>query len=143
MTVYVDTSEIPWRNRLWCHMAADDLDDLHRFARSLGLKREWFQRYPKASSPHYDIVIEKRPKAIEKGAILVSPPEIVLVGCNLGLLWLETDEGMGLEDEERERLLKSFRFRAEKMEQHVREKIPDSATLSRESGLPAQADLFG
>lgn len=36
------------------HLATDgDLDELHKFAQSIGLKREWFQDHP--AHPHYDL----------------------------------------------------------------------------------------
>jgi len=36
------------------HLAVDGLqEELHRFAQSVGLKREWFQDQP--DHPHYDI----------------------------------------------------------------------------------------
>jgi len=36
------------------HLASDEsLDELHAFAKSVGLKREWFQDHPR--HPHYDV----------------------------------------------------------------------------------------
>jgi len=67
MAVYVDAEGIRWRNRLWCHMAADTLDELHAFARRLGLKRQWFQT--QSSYPHYDVTMEVRERAIRLGAV--------------------------------------------------------------------------
>lgn len=66
MTVYVDSERIKWRGREWCHLVADDLDELHAFASSLGLKRAWFQN--KRSCPHYDITMPKKQKALTLGA---------------------------------------------------------------------------
>ena len=66
--VYVDDARISWRGRLWCHMVADSLDELHEFALRLGLKRSWFQGT--ASYPHYDVTLEMRSKAIALGAVL-------------------------------------------------------------------------
>jgi hypothetical protein len=58
-----------------CHLMVEadehgqlDLEALHDFAASIGLKREWFQ--PK-SSPHYDLNGSKRKLALEMGAIFV------------------------------------------------------------------------
>jgi Protein of unknown function (DUF4031) len=38
MVVYVDQAMWAWQGLKWCHLLADDLDDLHRFAASLGIK---------------------------------------------------------------------------------------------------------
>ena len=35
------------------HLVGDDLPELHRFAQSVGLKLNWFQRHRR--HPHYDI----------------------------------------------------------------------------------------
>jgi hypothetical protein len=71
MTVYVDEL-VAWphaRHRCFAdgssHLEADSLDELHAFARRLGLKREWFQ--PR-SSPHYDLSPAKRERALALGA---------------------------------------------------------------------------
>lgn len=57
----------------WCHMFADQADcqELHDFAKKIGLKREWFQ------GDHYDLVPTKRAKAISLGAKVVSRHEAV------------------------------------------------------------------
>jgi hypothetical protein len=39
MVVYVDQAMWDWQGLKWCHLLADDLDELHRFAASLGIKR--------------------------------------------------------------------------------------------------------
>ncbi len=39
------------------HLAGDELQELHSFAQSVGLKREWFQDQP--SHPHYDITTQR------------------------------------------------------------------------------------
>lgn len=67
--VYVDRPQWKWRGKMWCHLTADSLDELHVFAKRLGLKREWFQGYPKSLYPHYDTVFHE--KAIQMGARLV------------------------------------------------------------------------
>ncbi|MCT7316350.1 DUF4031 domain-containing protein [Ralstonia sp. CHL-2022] len=64
--MYVDNARITWRGRQWCHLVADSLDELHGFARALGLKRAWFQA--QASLPHYDVTIEVRDVALRRGA---------------------------------------------------------------------------
>ena len=64
-----------WHRRCG-HLVSDtSLEELHRFAESLGLRREWFQV---KSVPHYDLTGEVYELALERGAILVSSREIVL-----------------------------------------------------------------
>lgn len=70
MAVYVDKT-FEWSgphgfNR-WCHMIADDLDELHAMARRLGMKQEWFQDKP--NFPHYDLLPSSRSKAVKYGAV--------------------------------------------------------------------------
>lgn len=66
MPVYVDNVLIPSKGTLWCHMVADSLDELHSFAKRLGLKRDWFQHA--ATYPHYDVTNSMREKALRMGA---------------------------------------------------------------------------
>lgn len=71
MTVYVDQLQ-RWPTAIRCfkagscHMTADTEDELHSFARKLGLKRAWFQ--PHRLLPHYDLTPARRAKAVEFGA---------------------------------------------------------------------------
>jgi hypothetical protein len=51
-----------------------DLDELHKFAQSIGLKREWFQE---KSQPHYDFTTRRKLNiAILAGAKLISRREL-------------------------------------------------------------------
>ncbi|MBA7529770.1 hypothetical protein ES705_21969 [subsurface metagenome] len=59
------------------HLVADNLEELHKFARRIGLRKEWFQD---KKIPHYDIWGSKLKKAIESGARIVGWKEIVLKG---------------------------------------------------------------
>src|SRR3546814_8311968 len=63
MRIYVDAAIHRWRGKLWCHMFSPNIDDLHQFAREIGMRREWFQD-PRTSSkiswPHYDISAQRR-----------------------------------------------------------------------------------
>lgn len=77
MTVYVDD----WRQRAtvgpvtarWSHLTADTLDELHRFAAALGLRRAWFQEHPHDPlRHHYDVTDDGRRRAIELGARAVT-----------------------------------------------------------------------
>lgn len=52
----------------WSHIWTDkDLEELHNFAKKIGLKRSWFQN--KKRFPHYDIVPSKRKLALDNGAV--------------------------------------------------------------------------
>lgn len=77
MAVYVDNVKVEWRGRLWCHLVADSIEELHDFARKLGMRREWFQHA--ASYPHYDITITSRIRALNLGAL--SGNRIQIITC--------------------------------------------------------------
>lgn len=73
MTIFVDPiGKWPTTIRCFkpgsCHMMTDaeDLDELHEFARRVGLKRAWFQDHP--TLPHYDLTIGRRARAVQLGA---------------------------------------------------------------------------
>lgn len=72
MSVYVDEL-IKWPNAQGifkngsCHLSADTTEELHAFAKKLGLKRSWFQNHKLLA--HYDLVPSKREQAIKLGAI--------------------------------------------------------------------------
>jgi hypothetical protein len=68
MTVYVDDEQIAWRGKVWCHLVADTLAELHEFADKLGLRREWFQS--KSRYPHYDVTVSMRDRALRLGAVM-------------------------------------------------------------------------
>jgi hypothetical protein len=69
VAVYVDNAVIPWRGRLWAHLIASDLDELHALADAIGLRRAWFQ--DKRRFPHYDVDVEYRERALAAGAIAI------------------------------------------------------------------------
>lgn len=58
------------------HLASDNsLEELHRFASLIGLKRRWFQG---RRLPHYDVTVKWRQEWAEgMGAVRVSPRELV------------------------------------------------------------------
>ena len=75
MIIYVDE---PILKHGWCHMMVDkgaDLQDLHDFAESIGLRLEWFQDGKR--SPHYDLSISKRKLAIKKGAFAIRNKDLI------------------------------------------------------------------
>ena len=73
MSVYVDHAFAFGDWGRWSgggHLQADTSEELHAFARSMGLRREWFQS--KAGRPendHYDLTQAGRARALELGAI--------------------------------------------------------------------------
>lgn len=85
MTVYVDNSRISATvgriKARWSHLTADDKEELHRFAESIGLNRAWFQTCKSQMCPgkskgdpnlcvhwHYDVTDSKRAAALAAGA---------------------------------------------------------------------------
>ena len=79
MAVYVDDAIWHWAGRKWCHLLADETDELHRFAAQLGINRLSFQGPPKSTTPHYDLTGFERAKALALGAIKCNRAEIVAV----------------------------------------------------------------
>lgn len=72
MAILVDECVWPWRDRLWCHLVSDsDLDELHAFARWIGIPDRAFQ------GDHYDIPEEARAVAVAEGAVEVSSRDVV------------------------------------------------------------------
>lgn len=72
MAILVDAAIWTWRGRRWAHLVSDrDLGELHAFADTLGLRREWFQ------GDHYDVPEQVRAEAIELGAEAVTSAELV------------------------------------------------------------------
>ncbi|MGI9507631.1 MAG: DUF4031 domain-containing protein [Geminicoccaceae bacterium] len=70
MAIYVDDYEGQFGRMVMCHLLSDEsVDELHEFARRIGMKREWFQD---GSAPHYDVCKSRRVAAIENGAIEIS-----------------------------------------------------------------------
>jgi Protein of unknown function (DUF4031) len=79
MAVYVDDAIWDWQGRKWCHLLADDIDELHRFALKLGVHRTSYQGPPKTAAPHYDLTAFERSRAIALGAIACDRAAIVAV----------------------------------------------------------------
>jgi hypothetical protein len=79
MAVYIDplvpyggSKQFRWKQS--CHMWADTEQELHAFAKQIGLKREWFQTETRL--PHYDLNPTRRLRAVEKGAQQVTWREL-------------------------------------------------------------------
>ena len=78
MAVYVDEAIWDWQGRKWCHLLADDVDELHRFARTVGLHRSSYQGPPKTAHPHYDLTSYERRRAIARGALRCDRTAVVM-----------------------------------------------------------------
>lgn len=81
MSVYVDElrptrPSAKWRFTMAAHMLADSVDELHAFAESIGLRREWYQP---TSTPHYDLTATRHKLALAKGAKRVNRTELVAI----------------------------------------------------------------
>lgn len=79
MSVYVDEMGACLQSDKWpypqsCHLAADSVEELHAFARKIGLHRSWFQDKPEL--PHYDLTYGMRNRAVVFGAIEVDRKKI-------------------------------------------------------------------
>ena len=71
MTIYIDDGYERRVGEFWYHLISDDVEDLHDFARDVGLKDEWFYyELPHISNfPHYKIPEDKRSLVIANGAV--------------------------------------------------------------------------
>ena len=79
MAVYVDDAIWRWAGRNWCHLLADDTDELHRFAARIGVHRLLYQGPPKTSAPHYDITGLERDRAVGWARLPAAATQIVAV----------------------------------------------------------------
>ncbi|NTF17014.1 DUF4031 domain-containing protein [Agrobacterium rubi] len=77
MAVYVDRQRNAFRGMIMCHMLADTESELHAMAERLGARREWYQA--NASTPHYDVPLQKRAAAVAFGAIEIGRKETVTI----------------------------------------------------------------
>jgi hypothetical protein len=77
LAVYVDDAVWAWQGRRWCHLLADDIDELHRFAARLGIHRSSYQGPPRTAVPHYDLTAWERRQAIRRGAVACDRRQIV------------------------------------------------------------------
>lgn len=59
----------------WSHLAATTLEELHSFAKSIGMKVEWFQDKP--GFPHYDLRGAMIDRAKQRGATQVTRKELL------------------------------------------------------------------
>ncbi len=72
MTILIDPPQVPWRGRMWSHLASDtSYDELHAFAASLEIPERGFD------GDHYDIPAEYFDRAVAAGAVPVRSRELV------------------------------------------------------------------
>ena len=70
--ILIDPPNAPGHGRLWSHLASDaSYDELHVFARSLGIPERGFDR------DHYDVPAERYDDVVAAGATPVSSRELV------------------------------------------------------------------
>jgi len=71
MTIYTDGT----------HLITDgDLEELHWFARSIRLRRSWFQGPPRHKKPHYDLTTARMTAtAARSGARVVTLKETIYI----------------------------------------------------------------
>ena len=60
----------------WCHMTADNEQELRAFARRIGLRVEWIQ-HPGTPDVHFDLVPPRRARAVQLGAKEITRVEAV------------------------------------------------------------------
>lgn len=78
--ILVDQAIWPHRGKRWAHLISDEsFEELHLFAKGLGLSRSRFQ------GDHYDIDAELRDSAIGLGAKPVDFREVVIALRSAGL----------------------------------------------------------
>jgi hypothetical protein len=78
--ILIDPPGVPSRGRLWSHLASDtSYDELHDFARSLGIPPRGFDR------DHYDVPAELYEAAVAAGALPVRSRELVAALMAAGL----------------------------------------------------------
>ena len=72
MTILIDPPSVPWRGRMWSHLASDaSYDELHEFARGMGIPERGFD------GDHYDVPAARYPVAVWLGATVVDSRELV------------------------------------------------------------------
>ena len=70
--ILIDPPNAPGHGRLWSHLASDSsYDELHVFARSLGIPERGFDR------DHYDVPAERYDDVVAAGATPVTSRELI------------------------------------------------------------------
>ncbi len=72
MALLIDPPMVPWRGRMWSHLASDhSYDELHAFAARLGIPERGFD------GDHYDVPAEVFDTVVAAGATVVRSRELV------------------------------------------------------------------
>ncbi|HEX2895239.1 MAG TPA: DUF4031 domain-containing protein [Marmoricola sp.] len=72
MTILIDPPQVPWRGRMWSHLASDSShEELHAFAARVGVPARGFDR------DHYDVPAEAYDDLVAAGAVPVRSRELV------------------------------------------------------------------
>lgn len=73
VSILIDPPNVPWRGRLWSHVASDEsFEELHAFAALLDVPRRGFDR------DHYDVPAEYYDAVVAAGAVPVRSRDIVV-----------------------------------------------------------------
>lgn len=88
--VYVDNMRVPHRDKEWCHMMADHLDELHAFAKKMNIDARLFHHT--ASYPHYDVTVQMREVILQHGAVQADRKTIIRCGKKLKLELLAIEQ---------------------------------------------------
>ena len=76
MAVYVDNVRIRYGRMIMCHMIADTSEELNNMADLIGVSRRWRQNSG-TNREHYDICLNKRASAIQRGAREITARQLV------------------------------------------------------------------
>lgn len=80
MALIVDPPQVPWRGRLWSHLASDvSYAELHEFAARVGIPSRAFD------GDHYDVPDDHFEAVVAAGAEVVRSRELVRRLCAAGL----------------------------------------------------------
>ncbi len=78
-----------WRHMKSCHLFTlpGGLDELHAFAKKIGLRRDWFQHKP-GKLPHYDLTEMMMLRAVAAGAVQLNRANTVAIMRS----WRQSDQ---------------------------------------------------
>lgn len=72
MTILIDPPSVPWRGRLWSHLASDtSFAELHEFAAAMGIPERGFD------GDHYDVPAELWDDLVAAGAVPTRSRDLV------------------------------------------------------------------
>jgi hypothetical protein len=80
VTILIDPPQVPWRGRMWSHLASDSsFDELHAFAARVGVPDRGFD------GDHYDVPAEAYDDLVAAGAVPVRSRDLVARLTEAGL----------------------------------------------------------